>query len=208
MKPFSLSVLFLLVLTFLAFQLSAGPSPAVDPGPRVGTTGTPCVVNGVTIVGTGCPVAGLSTGTGTDETTFFNNAAARFVSPEAVVNGLGPTFNGNSCGMCHSQPAIGGTSPSATAFPFVVTPLGGSVTTVGNPQVALASLNGATDTPPFFVLANGPIREARFQFFYNRNGTVDRDNPDGGVHDLFTIAGRADAPGCATGKLQQGECLA
>src|SRR2546423_721331 len=27
--------------------------------------------------------------------------------------GLGPAFNGNSCFMCHSQPAIGGTSPGA-----------------------------------------------------------------------------------------------
>jgi len=179
MKPVVLCAVSLLVLTLVAFQLSAGPSPAVDPGPRVGATGTTCVVNGVTIVGTGCPVAGLSTGATTDETTFFNNTAGRFVSPEGVANGLGPTFNGNSCGICHSQPAIGGTSPSV------------------NPQVALAGLMNAKNTVPSFVTASGPIREARFKYFYDRNGRPDRDNPDGGVHDLFTIAGRTDAPaGC------------
>jgi len=145
-----------------------------DPGPRSGATGKTCVVNGVTIVGTGCPVAGLTA----DQLRFFNNGAARFNSPEAVANGLGPTFNGNSCGLCHSQPAEGGTSPST------------------NPQVALANLDRAINTVPTFITANGPVREARFKYFYNQFGFPDRDNPDGGVHDLFTIAGRADAPGC------------
>jgi CxxC motif-containing protein (DUF1111 family) len=35
-----------------------------------------------------------------------------------------------------------------------------------------------------FVTADGPVREARFK-------------SDGGVHGLFTIAGRTDAPGCS-----------
>jgi CxxC motif-containing protein (DUF1111 family) len=44
--------------------------------------------------------------------------------------------------------------------------------------------------PPFLAL-NGPIREVRF--VHNPDGT-----PDGGVHDIFTIAGRPDKPvGCA-----------
>ena len=85
--------------------------------------------------------------------------------------GLGPTFNGNGCAMCHKQPAIGGTSPSL------------------NPQVALAKLHHASNTVPSFVTAQGPIREARF--VRNRDGS-----PDGGVHGLFSIAGRDDAPGC------------
>jgi CxxC motif-containing protein (DUF1111 family) len=42
---------------------------------------------------------------------------------------------------------------------------------------------------PSFVLPNGPVREARF--VRNSDGT-----PDGGVHNLFSIAGRTDAPGC------------
>jgi len=85
--------------------------------------------------------------------------------------GLGPTFNGNSCAMCHTAPAIGGTSPSL------------------NPQVALATLHHASNTLPSFITPDGPIREARF--VRNRDGS-----PDGGVHGLFTLAGREDAPGC------------
>jgi len=169
-----------------------------DPGPRSGTNGTTCVINNTTITGTGCPVAGVTTNP--DQLRFFSNAALRFVSPEAVANGLGPTFNGNSCGMCHSQPAVGGSSPSATAFPFVQTVISVSppVTVTGNPQVGVATLNGASNTPPPFVTSTGPIREARFKYFYSHaTGLPDRDDPDGGVHDLFTIAGRTDAPGCS-----------
>src|SRR5207248_9942473 len=78
----------------------------------------------------------------------------------------------DGCSGCHLQPAVGGTSPPA------------------NPQIAFASRNGATNLLPSFIAANGPVREARF--VRNADGT-----PDGGVHDLFTIAGRSDAPGCA-----------
>ena len=93
--------------------------------------------------------------------------------------GLGPTYNGNSCSVCHAQPAVGGSSPGTTSpqNPIV------------NPQVALATLNGATNTVPSFITSTGPIREARF--ILNSDGS-----PDGGVHDLFTVAGRTDAPGC------------
>src|SRR5262249_1718323 len=80
-------------------------------------------------------------------------------------------FNSDSCASCHAQPAVGGTSP------FM------------NPQVEVASKNGATNTVPFFIASNGPVREARFKF----NLDASRD---GGVHDLFTITGRVDAPGC------------
>jgi CxxC motif-containing protein (DUF1111 family) len=52
-----------------------------------------------------------------------------------------------------------------------------------NPQVAVATKNGATNTVPFFITLGGPVREARFK-------------TDGGVHDLYTIKGRTDAPGC------------
>jgi CxxC motif-containing protein (DUF1111 family) len=87
--------------------------------------------------------------------------------------GLGPGFNGNSCAMCHFQPTAGGSSP------------------ITNQQVAVANLDGASNSLSFlpFITAGGPTREARF--LSNPDGT-----PDGGVHDLFTIAGRSDAPGC------------
>jgi CxxC motif-containing protein (DUF1111 family) len=80
-------------------------------------------------------------------------------------------MNLDSCGGCHIQPALGGTSP------FV------------NPQVAFARRDGGTDRVPTFIAANGPVREARFVL--NPDGT-----PDGGVHALFTITGRTGAAGC------------
>jgi CxxC motif-containing protein (DUF1111 family) len=85
--------------------------------------------------------------------------------------GLGPRFNADSCAACHSQPAIGGSSPAA------------------NPLPAIAKKAGATNVVPSFITANGPIREARF--IKNPDGTA-----DGGVHDLFVITGRSDATGC------------
>lgn len=86
--------------------------------------------------------------------------------------GLGPGFNSNSCTSCHLQPTAGGTSPAL------------------NPQVGVAVLDGATNAIPSFISSNGPVREARF--ISNPDGT-----PDGGVHDLFTITRRSDAPGCS-----------
>lgn len=86
--------------------------------------------------------------------------------------GLGPRFNLDSCAGCHINPDIGGTSPAI------------------NPQVEMAKKEGANNEVPSFIKKDGPIREARFKF--NQDGT-----PDGGVHALFTITGRDDAPGCS-----------
>jgi CxxC motif-containing protein (DUF1111 family) len=110
-----------------------------------------------------------------DEFAFFQGSIDAFQETDGVEEGLGPRFNGDSCGGCHAFPAMGGSSPTT------------------NPQVTLATLNGATNTIPTFITKTGPVREARF--INNPDGT-----PDGGVHDLFTITGRADAPGC---KLKQ-----
>jgi len=140
-----------------------------DPGPR----GAP--------INAGRPIAHLTL----DQLRFFNDGLERFTETEGVDDGLGPSFNGNSCAMCHSQPAIGGTSPSLSVFPNVGP----------NPQVALANDHGATNNLPFFVTSDGPIREAHFKFAM-KGGQVDRNDPDGSVHDLFTIQGRDDAPGC------------
>jgi CxxC motif-containing protein (DUF1111 family) len=85
--------------------------------------------------------------------------------------------------MCHAQPAIGGSGPG----------LSSPQNPVPNPQVALATLDHAGNTVPSFITRNGPVREARFI-------STDPSNPsaplDGGVHGLFTIQGRTDAPGC------------
>jgi hypothetical protein len=61
----------------------------------------------------------------------------------------------------------------------------------GNPQIAVATLDGARNTIPAFITQNGPVREARFVL--NPDDTL-----DGGVHDLFVITGRSDAQGCNT----------
>src|SRR6267143_2798138 len=118
--------------------------------------------------GAGAPIAGLTK----TELAFFGAGKDEFEQEEEVAEGLGPTMNLGSCGGCHLHPALGGTSPPA------------------NPQVAFANKNGAANTVPSFVTLNGPVREARF--VRNADGT-----PDGGVHALFTIAGRADTTGCA-----------
>jgi len=62
--------------------------------------------------------------------------------------------------------------------------------------IANGVVSGSTNTIPFFVLANGPVREARFPFFFNANGTANTNAPNGGVEDLFTVTGRADAGAC------------
>jgi hypothetical protein len=128
---------------------------AEDPGVRGGTAGA------------GGQLAGLS---GT-QAAFFTAGAAEFADEDDVEEGLGPRMNLDSCGGCHIQPALGGTSP------FV------------NPQVAFARKDGGTDRVPTFIAANGPVREARFVL--NPDGTA-----DGGVHALFTITGRTGANGC------------
>ena len=55
--------------------------------------------------------------------------------------------------------------------------------------------DGALNTIPAFITADGPVREARFPYAMGPNNAVTQ-TPDGGVHDLFTIAGRPDAPEC------------
>ncbi len=120
--------------------------------------------------GAGTPLKGLTA----DESAFFLDGQARFAEVEVVTkgsnNGLGPRFNSNQCFSCHSQPDAGGSSPAQ------------------DPLFEVARSNGAKNTVPWFIAQNGPIREARFK---QSNG-VD----DGGVHDLFVITGRTDAPGC------------
>lgn len=125
--------------------------------------------------GAGTPIAGLSS----DQLAFFNAGLINFEAIDSVSgtisntgNGLGPRYNGEGCAQCHAQPSTGGTSPSV------------------NPQVAAATDQGAANQVPSFITINGPVREARFPFLSN-------GQPDGGVHDLYTITGRTDASGCS-----------
>ena len=158
-------------------QPTTTPTTAHDPGPRT------------VAVGAGQPLAGLSS----DETEYFLNGLSRFIQTDSVTGsvstepglGLGPGFNSNSCVSCHAQPGIGGSSPSVNAYPNIGP----------NPQIAVASDDGARNSIPFFITSDGPVREARFPFVVNSNGRVTQ-TPDGGVHNVFTIAGRFDAPQC------------
>ena len=122
---------------------------------------------------------------------YFMNGQGRFQEVESVTrgahNGLGPRFNSNSCSSCHAQPAVGGSSPSTTAFPFIGP----------NPETLVTSQNATQNPLPPFITIDGPVREARFKFFLNRDGSLNTNNPDGGVHDLFVISGRPDAGACS-----------
>jgi CxxC motif-containing protein (DUF1111 family) len=155
----SRSISWLIVLggvSLVAFQvtISSQSQSAHDPGVRGGDAGA------------GAPLPGLTAG----QNEYFVAGKAEFAEAEDVADGLGPRMNLDSCGGCHSQPAVGGTSPAV------------------NPQVAFATLG--RDTVPSFLSPNGPVREARF--VKNADGS-----PDGGVHALFTISGRAGGQGCS-----------
>src|SRR5438045_4265519 len=79
-----------------------------DPGPRPGTPTS----------GAGHPIANMPI----EQTIFWVDGLIKFgttVTPKGANDssgnptlfGLGPSFNGESCLQCHSQPNIGGTSP-------------------------------------------------------------------------------------------------
>src|SRR5271154_2735724 len=148
--------------TLTSCASTPGPSaPApVDPGVRGAAPGAGAALNGLSL----------------DETAFFQDGLTRFVQIETVTggrnNGLGARFNSNSCLACHAQPSVGGSSPAT------------------NPEIAMATFNGAKNAVPWFITQNGPIREARFK--KNPDGTN-----DGGVHNLFVVTGRSDAAGCS-----------
>jgi CxxC motif-containing protein (DUF1111 family) len=156
-----------IIISLLAAPAAFGQAATVvDPGVRCGAPGA------------GGPLAGLTQA----QQNFFTAAQGIFEEIDSVSgtvagstgNGLGPRFNADSCAACHQQPSIGGTSPA------------------NNPLFAIAAKGGASsnaNTVPSFITPNGPIREARF--IKNPDGT-----PDGGVHDLFVISTRVDAPGC------------
>jgi CxxC motif-containing protein (DUF1111 family) len=151
------------VLVAMCACLAIAQQGVVDPGPR----GAP--------ISAGQLLPGVTPAQAADQ-------IARFTETETFPGGLGPRYNSGpfgACSECHAQPAVGGSSPSLTAFPFIGP----------NPQIADATADGATNEIPSFITATGPVREARFVSF--PNGTA-----DGGVHDLYTVTGRTDAPTC------------
>jgi CxxC motif-containing protein (DUF1111 family) len=137
--------------------LTTATRAQTDPGPRGGSAGA------------GGAIPGLSGSQGA----YFTEGQTRFQEVEGVANGLGPRFNSTSCSSCHSQPAVGGSSPA------------------NNPQVSVAP-PGQLTAVAGFITATGPVREARFI------KNLSNGQPDGGVHALFTTVGRSDNPaGCS-----------
>lgn len=145
------------------------PATVKDPGVRGGGPGA------------GTAISGLSA----TQTTAFGDGQSNFSTAYVVptsgssAGGLGPAFNSNSCSSCHGWPAVGG---------MTANDLPGTSTT--NPLFSIYQLSGATNTMPSFETMNGPELVARFPFMSNLS------TPDGTVHQLFTVSGRSDAPGC------------
>ena len=158
------------VLTLVLF-LAGMAFTQTDPGVQSGNRGTGAVLSSVN--------------SNSALLAFFTDGQTRFQTVESVSgnaagnNGMGPRFNSNSCSSCHAQPTFGGTGPA------------------NNPEAQFVS-NGVApgNTTPSFITPTGPTREARFPFFFNSNGSVNTNAPNGGVEDLFTVTGRSDAGTC------------
>ena len=168
------NVLMVVVCLVVVVHVPRDVHAQTDPGPRAGTAGA----------------GSFYPGLGAGEQTMFTQGMQAFMEVDSVSGGmtgeggtgLGPGFNGNSCAQCHAQPAMGGSSPGNKS----------PQNPIPNPQVALATLDGATNKVPPFITPDGPVREARFIMTVTQSGAV----PDGGVHDLFSVSGRSDAGGC------------
>jgi len=154
----------------------------VDPGVRGGAAAA------------GAPLSSVAANNPVTIINFFNDAKGRFTEIDSVSGtvageegfGLGPRYNSRSCVACHAQPAVGGSAPAV------------------NPQVADATADGARNTIPSFISSSGPVREARFPFFFDAFGNPDTNRPNGGVEDLYTISGRIDTPaGCSSAVIGQ-----
>jgi CxxC motif-containing protein (DUF1111 family) len=142
----------------------------------------------------GGPLASVAANNPVTILNFFNDAKGRFTEIDSVSGtvagepgrGLGPRYNSRSCVACHAQPATGGSAPAS------------------NPQIGDATADGAHNSIPSFITLSGPVREARFVFFFDQFGNPDPNRPNGGVEDLYTISGRVDAPAaCSTAALPQ-----
>ncbi len=168
LKIARLALAFTTAMLFLAGITHAQTDPGVQSGSR----------------GTGAALSSIQADDNSGILALFNDGQSRFQEIESVSgganNGLGPRFNSNSCSSCHAQPAVGGSGAAS------------------NPQAQFISSGVAPkDAMPYFVTSTGPTVEARFPFYFNRNGTVNLSSPNGGVEDLFTVTGRSDAGSCS-----------
>jgi CxxC motif-containing protein (DUF1111 family) len=160
-------------LSFAVLFFAGTAFAQTDPGVQSGSRGT------------GAALSSASANSPSGILAFFTDGKGRFQEVEVVSgganNGLGPRFNSNSCSSCHAQPAVGGTGAAT------------------NPQFSFPTDGVAPgNTVPSFITATGPTREARFPFFFNTNGSVNTNSPNGGVEDLYTVTGRSDAGTCTS----------
>jgi CxxC motif-containing protein (DUF1111 family) len=189
-----------------------GSTPcAVDPGPRPTGNQTKShtgVKFNNTVLASAQPTDGVNGGAGNvvgssgnqggfwgQGLTVFAVQATVLGEPNPLNNptilGLGPSFNSQSCLECHSQPAIGGSSPGC------VTPAGKpqfcSNGFTENPQILDATAFQANNSVPSFIQPNGPVREARFPTAVPAVNFA-AATPAGAVAELFVIQNRTDMP--------------
>jgi hypothetical protein len=161
-----------LAIVFAGACLSSraeGSSHAVDPGVRPGPASA------------GIAVAGV-------DAQYFANVRGSFNEVHSIAGdiesgvGLGPRFNGTSCGGCHAYPATGGSSPKQ------------------NPQPKMAVAHGARNNIPAFLKVDGPVLAVRVK---TKVGSTE----PGEVLPLFTVNGRSDAYTCAVDQPDFGDTL-
>ena len=175
-RTIAVAVLF---VSSVALAVSANV-PVADPGPR----GEPTGAGGFIAKINPAVLAGAEDG------------AKRFAELETFPGGLGPLYNSGpngACSECHAQPAMGGSSPAANAYPYVGQ----------NPQATVDySAGGADNVIPAFITPSGPVREMRLKYSRDADGSLNLNAPDGGVHDLYSVTGRSDAGSCQIGAAQ------
>jgi CxxC motif-containing protein (DUF1111 family) len=176
-----------------------------DPGPRKTTEAT-----------WGQPLPGLSSA----DLAAFSEGFAKFrevvsvsgTEPGAPGVGLGPRFNLNSCAGCHAQPTVGGTSPRENPQVALAKAYGAEnsipsfIKADGPVRVVRFSRGGSAGPgggrgnqppPPPGRGGRGPGGPLAGLLSTAPPGApAVGGRPDGGVHDLFVIAGRKDANGC------------
>lgn len=160
-RPFVRKCVSLIVACAAACLSSRAETPvrAVDPGVRPGAASA------------GMGVAGVYA-------QYFANTRSAFQQVHSIAgdiesgSGLGPRFNGTSCGGCHAWPATGGSSPSQ------------------NPQLEMAKAHAARNAIPDFLKPDGPVLSVRLK---TKVGSTEA----GEVLPLFTVNGRTDAYTCA-----------
>ena len=152
----------LTILTLAAplILVSSAMQAQTDPGVRGGAAGAGSAFSNLT----------------TKESSFFSIGSDQFQEVQSVTGsvqgteaGLGPRFNLDSCAGCHAHPAIGGSSPLV------------------NPQVAVATKNGAANSvhesrrPKIPQVQRNDRRHQRWKSRRGEGG-VDGYSPSVGLH--------------------------